>query len=80
MAEFTVSCEEADSCSFDTSTAYAAALKFAKKMLSDHPEDDDEFDISVLEHATGKAISYTLRAQVTVHWTATRNKDDDGAA
>lgn len=81
MAEFVVKAEGRSSKTINTSTAYAAAHKFAETELQDDAKDDEEFELSVLDKTSGKSVTYTMRANVTVHWIATRSKnEDEGAA
>lgn len=80
MAEFVVSCSEAETKTINTGTAYAAAHKYAEKELKDDAKDDDEFDLEVLERSTGKITLYTVRAQVSTMWVVTKKIKGEGAA
>jgi hypothetical protein len=77
MAEFIVSGEGLESRTIQAGTAYGAASRYAETVLTDDAMDDDEFEVTVLEKATGKKTGYTLRAEVTTHWVVTRRKDDE---
>lgn len=80
MAEFVVSCEGHSPKLINTGTSYAAAHKFAETVLSKKVSDEDEFDVTVLEKASGKQTSYTVRASISTIWVVTRRAGREGVA